>query len=45
MLGYSTLGMVRVARKEAERLNPWITFTLLALVLAPGVALALAVKK
>jgi len=45
MLGYATLGMVRVARKEAERLNPWITFTLLALVLAPGIALALTVKK
>jgi hypothetical protein len=45
MLGYITLGMVRVARKEAERLNPWITFTLLALLLAPGIALALAVKK
>jgi hypothetical protein len=45
MLGYLSLGMVRVARKEAERLNPWITLTLLALLLAPGIALAWTVKK
>jgi hypothetical protein len=45
MLGYITLGMVRVARKEAERLNPWITLTLLALLIAPSIALAWTVKK
>jgi hypothetical protein len=45
MLGYVSLGMVRVARKEAERLNPWITYGLVALLIAPSIALAWTVKK
>jgi hypothetical protein len=45
MLGYTSLGMVRVARKEAEKLNPWITLGLVALLIAPGIAFALTVKK
>jgi hypothetical protein len=45
MLGYVSLGMVRVARKEAERLNPWITYGLVALVIALAVVAAPTMKR
>jgi hypothetical protein len=45
LMAYVSLTMVRVARKEAEGLNPWIMYGLVALMLAPGIALALTVKK
>ncbi len=45
LLSYITLATVRVARKEAEGLNLWIMFGLLALLLAPGIALAWLAKK
>jgi|SRR5208283_616182 len=45
MLGYVSQGTVRVARKEAEGLNPWVMYGLVALLIAPGIALALTVKK
>ncbi|MGO9240121.1 MAG: DUF1648 domain-containing protein [Bryobacteraceae bacterium] len=45
MLGYISLATVRVARKEAEGLNLWVMYGLLALLLAPGIALAWLAKK
>lgn len=45
MLAYVSLGMVRVARKETERLNPWITYGLVALIIGLAVLAAPAVKK
>ena len=45
MLAYATLTMVRVARKEAEGLNPWIMYGMVALLVAPGIALALTGRK
>ncbi len=45
MLGYVTLGMVRVARKEAERLNPWITYGLVAITIALAVVAAPTMKR
>lgn len=45
MLSYLMWATVRVARKEAEGLNLWIMFGLLALLLTPGIALAWLAKK
>jgi hypothetical protein len=45
MLAYTSLTTVRVARKEAEGMNPWIMFGMVALLVAPGIAIALTVKK
>ncbi len=44
-LSYVVWATVRVARKEAEGLNPWVMYGLVALLIAPGIALAVTVKK
>ena len=45
LIAYVSYATVRVARKEKEGLNPWIMFALVALVIAPGIALALLAKR
>jgi uncharacterized membrane protein len=44
VMGYITWGIVRVARREAEKLNPWILIGVLALTLAPILVLVAAKK-
>ena len=45
LMTYVTWMTVRVARKEAEGLNPWILYGLVALMLAPVVGLGLTAHK
>ena len=45
LMAYISRVTVRVARKETERLNPWIMFGLVAIMVVPAIALGIFAKR